>query len=150
MRSQAHSYMDPSSSYVYGFSFGQLFPVRKLFFTLFAELNNVSVGLDGDWRGVDFWGVGDRSLAWLQIHGEGSWKLQLAGIWRRCRWRPHGKDTAPWMSILCQVWRHTCVFIDFLGGRTAFFENGQKLFEKTGVKESWLIAAMITSVGGGL
>ena len=30
MRSQALSYMDPSSSYVYGFSFGQLLPVRPL------------------------------------------------------------------------------------------------------------------------
>ena len=29
---------------------------------------------------------------------------------------------------------HVSVFIDFLEGRTAFFENGQKLFEKTGVK----------------
>ena len=38
------------------------------------------------------------------------------------------------ITYLPQVWRHTCVFIDFLEGRTAFFENGQKLFEKTGVK----------------
>ena len=87
--------------------------------------------------------MGDRSLAWLQIDREGSWKLQLAGFWRRCWWRPYGKDTDTLNTFVMtnvlmfyQVWRHTCVFIDFLGGRTAFFENGEKLFEKTGVKVS--------------
>ena len=92
---------------------------------------------------MDLWRMGDRSLAWLQIHREGSWKLQLAGVWGRCWWRPYGKDTDILNTFVMsnvlmffQVWRHTCVFIDFLGGRTAFFENGEKLFEKTGVKVS--------------
>ena len=49
MRSQARSYMDPSSSYVYGFSFGQLLPVRPDFYTI---LLRVTIWLKG-WFGID-------------------------------------------------------------------------------------------------
>ena len=38
------------------------------------------------------------------------------------------------LVMFFQVWRHTCILIDFLEGRTAFFENGEKLFEKKDVK----------------
>ena len=95
MRSQAYSYMDPSSSYVYGFSFGQLLPVSPELYTvlLLSFTIWVFVGLVWDWWGVDLWRMGDRSMAWIQIDREGSWKLQLAGVWRRCWWRPYGKDT---------------------------------------------------------
>jgi hypothetical protein len=33
-----------------------------------------------------------------------------------------------------QVWRHTCTVLDFVAGRTAVFENGEKYFDKTDIK----------------
>ena len=42
--SQAHSYMDPTASYVYGISFGQLLPVRPVN----APNHHFNVGLGRD------------------------------------------------------------------------------------------------------
>merc|ERR1719234_1505902 len=33
------------------------------------------------------------------------------------------------------TWRHTCVVADFIEGHTKLFENGEKYFDKTGIKD---------------
>ena len=59
--------MDPGSSYVYGFSFGQLLPVGLVVFWSFHWVPTFCTGLDGNRRGMDLWRVGDWSLAWIQV-----------------------------------------------------------------------------------
>ena len=33
------------------------------------------------------------------------------------------------------TWRHTCIVADFIEGSTKLFENGEKFFDKTGIKD---------------
>ena len=188
--------MDPGSSYVYGFSFGQLLPVGLVVFCVFSEFQLFAQG----WMGIDEgWIFGEWETGpWLGFRL--SFFLQqlsntqlfffffqlpytyiglflqipytckgcvfcnchilALAVFFTCQivFRSTEKEAGSysWLgfgdgaggdhmvgelaervlswSCLFQVWRHTCILIDFLEGRTAFFENGEKLFEKKDVK----------------